>query len=182
MSATESKHVDAKAVERAAAKADVRVELSKKVRELKQEAEQIDGQIQELEVQAAREADEARVVELLAERSRLERRKEALPFLLRGTQARALRRQAATVFEEAADVKAELAAAEVDVESSTKRIPELQQQLDQAVKVLAEATGRRDQLAHQHRGLEMSASYAEADAKCIERGEPMKFEPSRFIG
>ncbi len=168
--------------ERREAKADINVQLRDKVRELTQEAEQIDGDIQKIEAAAGCEVDENRVVELLAERSRLLQRKEAMPFILRGTQARALRRQAAALYDEASEAKADLDSAESEVNSVTKRIPELQQQLDQAIEALDKATRRRDDLALQHNSLHRAASYTEGDAKCLEQGIPMKFEPQRFIG
>jgi DNA repair exonuclease SbcCD ATPase subunit len=147
-------------------------ELQNKVRELEREAEQIDGKIQEIELKAAREEDEARVVELLAERSRLQSRKEAIPFLLRGIQSRALHSQKAALLEEAASVKADLDDAVLEFEAATKRVPELQQQLDQAVVALAEAERHRDKLAKQHYSLESAAGSAGANARAIERGEP----------
>lgn len=182
MSTTESKHVNAKPADHAAAKADVGIELSKKVKEFKREAEEIDAKIQELELKAVREVKEQRVEQILAERSKLESRKQALPVLLRGVQARALHRQSEALYAEAADVKAELDAAELAFESATKQIPELQAQLDQAIEVRNVAEGKRDHLAGQHKSLSDSASYAAADARCIERGEEPKFVPGRFIG
>lgn len=97
------------------------------IRELTKEMKSIDGQIQDLEIRAARETDEGRVIDLLAERSRLQQRKEALPFLLRGTQARALHAQAAALREEASAVKSEWDSAEADVVAATERLSELQQ-------------------------------------------------------
>jgi chromosome segregation ATPase len=152
-----------------------KLELQNKVRELEREAEQIDGKIQELEVQASREVNEQRVEKLLSERSRLQSRKEAIPFLLRGIQSRALHSQAAVLEEEAANVKPDLDAAEAELVSATNRIPELQQQLDEAIAARAEAEQRRDQLAQQHYNLRSAAGKAGANARCIERGEPMKF-------
>jgi hypothetical protein len=159
----------------AQAKADIRKEAEQKAKELTAEAEQIDGLILELEVKAAQEPDEARVLELLNERSRLESRKQALPFLLRGTQSRALHRQAAALKAEADDLKVDLDAAELEVTAASKRIPELQLQLDQANEVLAEATAMRDRLAHQHKSLASAASNTGANARCVERGEEPKF-------
>lgn len=155
--------------------AESKRELQTKVRELEQEAAEIDGLIQSLGIKATQEADENRVLELLAERSRLESRKQAIPFLLRGIQARALHSQSAALVEEAANAKADLDAAQLELEAATNRIPELQQQLDQAVAALAEAQRRRDQLAHQHHGLQSAAGNAGANARCIERGEEMQF-------
>jgi hypothetical protein len=152
-----------------------KLELQNKVRELEREAAEIDGLIQSLGIKATQEPDEDRVVELLNERSRLESRKQAIPFLLRGIQARALHSQAAALQEEAANVKADLDVAVLEAESAASLIPELQQQLDQAVAALAEAERRRVQLAHQHHGLQSAAGNAGANARCIERGEPMKF-------
>lgn len=171
-----------KRAQRAAAKADVGPALSKQVQEFKREMSEIDGKIGNLELQAAREVDEQRVEQILEERSKLEKRKEALPFLLRGIQARALRRQSEALYEEAAEVKSELDVAEAAYQDATRRIPELQEQLDQAIETRNVAEGNRDQLAKQHKSLSDSASYAEADARCIERGEEPKFVPGRFIG
>lgn len=151
-----------------------------KVRDLTREMKNIDGQIKDLELQAAREADEARVVELLAERSRLAQRKEALPFLLRGTQARALHAQADALFEEAAAVKVDLDAASAAVEAATARVADLKREAAQADNDLAASTVRHGQLERQYWDLQNGAGYAKGDANCIERGEPMKFQPNRF--
>jgi len=154
-----------------------RATVRDKVRELTREMKEIDGQIRDLEVQAAREPDdEARVCDLLSERSRLERRKEALPFLLRGTQARALRAQAAALREEQASVKIELDAAELAVKATTERIAELKRQSEQAVEVLAQATRQMDLLTQQHMALIRGAGAAQGDAVLIERGDPMMFK------
>ena len=179
---TELKNGHSRQLAVARAETYLRTELCDKVRELTQEIEQITGQIQDVELKAARESDEGRVVDLLAERSRLISRKEALPFLLRGTQARALRKQAAALFEEASAAKADLDAAELDVVAATDRVAELQRESEQAAEVLAKATRRQHELNLEHNELSRAAGYAEGDAKCIERGEPMKFEPTRFIG
>lgn len=168
--------------EHSAAKADINIKLKQTVTKLKNELGQIDGQIKDLEIQAAREPDSDKVIALLEERDRLSKRKEALPFLLRGEQARALRRQAVALREEAADVKPDLDAAEIELESATARIPKLQRELEEATEALAAATRRRDELSKQHNDLSHAAGYANADAGCIERGEPMKFVPTRFIG
>ena len=168
--------------EHAAAKSDINLQLQRTVKKLKEELGQIDGQIKDLEIQAAREPDADKVVGLLEERERLSKRKDALPFLLRGEQARALRRQATALREEAADVKPDLDAAELELQSATARIPELQRELEEANEALIAATRRRDELSKQYNDLSHGAGYADADAGCIERGEPMKFVPSRFIG
>jgi cell division protein FtsB len=60
--------------------------------------------------------------------------------------------------------------------------PDLERQLQEARTALEEITQRRDQLSRNYYDLEKGAGYARADAGCIERGEPMKFEPTRFIG
>lgn len=166
----------------AQAKADINRELQTKVRELKREAGEIDGKIRDLEIRATRESDESIVEELLGQCSKLQRRKDALPIILRGTQARALHRQAEALFAEAADVKLDLDAAEENLQVATARVPELQRQLDEALAAVAESTQQRDQLSRAYNDLTKGAGLARADAGCLERGEPMKFEPNRFIG
>jgi chromosome segregation ATPase len=166
----------------AAAKADINKEVQLKVRELKSEAAEIDGRIRECEIAATRETDDDRVAELLAERSRLQQRKEALPFLLRGTQARALQRQAEALFAEAADIKVDLDAAEEKLQAATACVPDLQRQLDEAIAAVKQLTAQRDQLSLHYNSLTKSAGLARADAGCIERGEPMKFGSNGYIG
>lgn len=166
----------------AAAKADINKTLQTKVRELRAEESELDSRIRELEIQAVREADADRVVELLAEKNKLAARREALPVILRGYQARALHAQSAALFAEAADIKPELDAAEGELQEAIKLVPELERQLAEARKAVNEKTARRDLLSNQHKSLEAAAGSARADAGCIERGEPMKFEPGRFIG
>lgn len=168
--------------EHAAAKADINIKLKKKVSELTEEAAQIDDKIGQVELAAAREKDEARVVQLLAERKQLLERKDALPFILRGVQSRALCDQADALSEEAAEIKVDLDAAESELAAATARVPELQKQLDEAIAAVTEITQRRDVLSRNHADLEKAAGYARADARCIERGEAPKFEPGRFIG
>lgn len=167
---------------RAAAKADINKTLQSKVRELRAEESDLDTKIRELEIKAVRESDADRVVELLAEKNKLAARREALPVILRGFQARALHAQAAALFEEAADIKPELDAAEVELEAAIKLVPELERQLEEARAAVNEKTAHRDQLSNSYSSLQRAAGYARADAGCIERGEPMKFEPTRFIG
>jgi len=168
--------------DRAQAKAGINRELQTKVRELTKEAAEIDDKIREVETKATRETDESLVVSLLDERAKLQKRKEALPFILRGTQVRALLRQSEALFEEAAELKVELDAAEVEVEAASAKIPDLERQLQEAKSALETATQRRDQLSLHHASLTKGAGYARADAGCIERGEEPKFEPGRFIG
>ncbi len=165
-----------------AAKADINKTLHTKVRELKAEARELDTKIQELEISAVREADGDRVVELLAEKSRLAARREALPILLRGFQVRALQAQAGALFEEAADIKPELDAAEAELEAAIKLVPELESQLEEARRAVTEKTARRDQLSNSYNSLNSAAGSARADAGCIERGEKMQFQPNRFDG
>lgn len=166
----------------AAAKAHINKTLQSKVRELRAEEGDLDRRIRELEVQAVREPDAERVVELLAEKNKLAARRDALPVILRGYQARALHAQSAALFEEAADIKPELEAAEVDLQAALRLVPELERQLEEAREAVNQKTARRDHLSNQHKSLSTAAGSARADAGCIERGEPMKFEPNRFIG
>jgi hypothetical protein len=93
-----------------------------------------------------------------------------------------LHRQSEALYAEANELKSELDAAELAFQTATKRIPELQEQLNQAVEERSKAEQKRDQLAHQHKSLSDTASYTAADARCIERGEEPKFLPGRFIG
>ncbi len=51
---------------------------------------------------------------------------------------------------------------------------------EQAGALLARDTKRRDELTKMFEDLERSASYAEGDARQIEQGLPMTFEPNRF--
>jgi chromosome segregation ATPase len=157
-----------------------RAAVRDKVRALLRETKTIDARIKELELQAAREADEARVLDLLAQRAELERRKEALPFLLTGAKVRALRGQAAALREEAAAVWAELQPAKSDVESATERIAELTREAEDAAKALSEATRRRDKLAGNYHELNRGALEADSDGTNLERGQPMMFRPDRF--
>lgn len=168
--------------EHARAKSDIKRQLQTKVRELRAEQAQLDQRIRDLEVKAARESDGDKVVEILAERKRCEARKEALPFLLRGEQSRALLRQAEALFEEAVDVKVDLDAAEAELETATAGVLELKRQLAEAEALLPELTTRRDALSNNHKSLTQAAGAARADAGCVERGEPCKFEPGRFLG
>src|SRR5205085_10441846 len=62
----------------------------KVAREFAQECAQIDGRINALAVEAGSTGDEARSRELLAERDALIKRKEVLPYLLRGARVRCL--------------------------------------------------------------------------------------------
>lgn len=166
----------------AQAKADINKTLQTKVRELKAEGVQLEDRIRDLEVQAVRETDQERVVELLAEKNKLVARKEALPVLLRGFQARALHAQSAALFEEAAEIKPELEAAEIALEAAIKLVPDLERQLQEARDAVNQKTAERDRLSNSYNSLTKAAGYARGDAGCIERGEPMKFEPNRFIG
>jgi predicted nucleic acid-binding Zn-ribbon protein len=157
-----------------------RVAVRDAVRALEKEIREIGEQIKDCELAASRETNEARVIELLAERSRLAQRKEALPFLLRGTQARALHAQADALFEEASAVKVDFDGAHATLEAATERIADLKRQTEQADKDLIAATVRHGQLERQYWDLQNSAGYAKGDANCIERGEPMSHEPNRF--
>jgi predicted nucleic acid-binding Zn-ribbon protein len=157
-----------------------RVAVRDAVRALEKEIREIGEQIKDCELAAARERDEARVIELLAERDRLERRQDALPFLLRGTKARALDSQAASLRDEAATIKTTLDEAEAAVTQATARIAALKRESEQASADLARDTKRHDELIKMFEDLERSASYAEGDARLIEQGQPMQFEPNRF--
>ncbi len=149
------------------------------VRALEKEIREIGEQIKDCELAAGRERDEERVIELLAERTRLEKRKEALPFLLRGTKARALDTQAARLREAAAPIKTTLDDAGAAVTQATARISALKRETEQAGADLARESKRRDELTKKLEDLERSAALAEGDARLIERGEPM-IEPNRF--
>lgn len=161
---------------------ETRNAVQQEVTKLSKETKEIDGLIKEVEIKAARESNEANVVELLDERARLVQRKKALPFLLRGVQSRSLYAQAEVLFAESEEVKTELDTAEADLQTAAARVPELRRQLDEATKAVEELTKQRDQLSQQYWALDRSAKYAKSDAGCIERGEPMRFEPDRFIG
>ncbi len=149
------------------------------IRALEKEIREIGEQIKDCELAAGRERDEERVIELLAERTRLEKRKEALPFLLRGTKARALDSQAARLREAAAPIKTTLDDAGAAVTQATARISALKRETEQAGADLARESKRRDELTKKLEDLERSAALAEGDARLIERGEPM-IEPNRF--
>jgi predicted nucleic acid-binding Zn-ribbon protein len=149
------------------------------IRALEKEIREIGEQIKDCELAAGRERDEERVIELLAERTRLEKRKEALPFLLRGTKARALDTQAARLREAAAPIKTTLDDAGAAVTQATARISALKRETEQAGADLARESKRRDELTKKLEDLERSAALAEGDARLIERGEPM-IEPNRF--
>lgn len=168
--------------EHAAAKADINIKLRDKVRELRAEETQLDQKISDLKLQAVRESDQDKVIQILAECKALEARREALPVILRGFQARALHAQAAALFEEAEDVKPDLDAAELELTAARELVPELEQRLEQAKQAVIEVEAKRDQLSGSYAALQKAAGLARADAGCIERGEPMKFEPTRFIG
>jgi chromosome segregation ATPase len=150
------------------------------VRALEEEIKNISATIKNFELLASRETNEARVIELLAERDRLKRRQDALPFLLRGTKARALDSQAARLRDEAATIKTTLDDAEAAVLQATARIAALKRESEQAGADLARESKRRDELTKKFDDLERSASYAEGDARLIEQGQPMTFEPNRF--
>jgi predicted nucleic acid-binding Zn-ribbon protein len=149
------------------------------IRALEKEIREIGEQIKDCELAAGRERDEERVIELLAERTRLEKRKEALPFLLRGTKARALDTQAARLREAAAPIKTTLDDAGAAVTQATARLSALKRETEQAGADLARESKRRDELTKKLEDLERSAALAEGDARLIERGEPM-IEPNRF--
>jgi chromosome segregation ATPase len=149
------------------------------VRALEEEIKNISATIKNFELQASRETNEARVIELLAERDRLERRQDALPFLLRGTKARALDSQAARLRVEAATIKATLDDAEAAVVQATARVASLKRETEQAGAAHARVSKRRDELTKMFEDLERSAAFTESDARLIERGEPM-IEPNRF--
>ncbi len=156
-----------------------RVAVRDAVRALEKEIREIGEQIKDCELAAGRERDEERVIELLAERTRLEKRKEALPFLLRGTKARALDTQAARLREAAAPIKTTLDDAGAAVTQATARLSALKRETEQAGADLARESKRRDELTKKLEDLERSAALAEGDARLIERGEPM-IEPNRF--
>jgi chromosome segregation ATPase len=157
-----------------------RVAVRDAIRALELELKEIGEQIKECELAAARERDEARVIELLAERDRLARRRDALPFLLRGTKARALDAQAASLRIEAATIKTTRDDAEAAVVQATARVASLKRETEQAGAAHARVSKRRDELIKMFEDLERSASYAEGDARLIEQGLPMQFEPNRF--
>ncbi len=156
-----------------------RVAVRDACRALEKEIREIGEQIKDCELAAGRERDEERVIELLAERTRLEKRKEALPFLLRGTKARALDTQAARLREAAAPIKTTLDDAGAAVTQATARLSALKRETEQAGADLARESKRRDELTKKLEDLERSAALAEGDARLIERGEPM-IEPNRF--
>jgi predicted nucleic acid-binding Zn-ribbon protein len=157
-----------------------RVAVRDAVRALEKEIREIGEQIKDCELAAGREMDEARVIELLAERRRLERRQDALPYLLRGTKARALDAQAASLRDEAAPIKTTLDDAEAAVVQATARLSALKRETEQAGADLARESKRRDELTKKLEDLERSAGYAEGDARLIEQGLAMMFEPNRF--
>ncbi len=150
------------------------------IRALEEEIKNISATIKNFELLASRETNEARVIELLAERDRLKRREDALPFLLRGTKARALDAQAASLRVQAGTVKSSLDDAEEAVTQATARIAALKREMDEAGADLARDSKRRDELTKKFDDLERSANYAEGDARLIEQGLAMMFEPNRF--
>ncbi len=149
------------------------------IRALEEEIKNISATIKNFELLASRETNEARVIELLAERDRLKRREDALPFLLRGTKARALDAQAASLRVQAGTVKSSLDDAGAAVTQATARLSALKRETEQAGADLARESKRRDELTKKLEDLERSAALAEGDARLIERGEPM-IEPNRF--
>jgi chromosome segregation ATPase len=156
-----------------------RAEVRDKIRELSRETETIEAAIKDVEIKAARETDEQQVLQLLAERKRLVERREALPFLLRGAKAQALRAQAEALGDEASAVKADLDAAEQEVASVTERVTELQRLSVEAAAALEGAKRRRDDLAEQYTDLSRGASSARTDAYRVEQDMPL-LEPDRF--
>lgn len=144
-------------------------------RSLARELARIDEQIRSTEIEAGRQTDENRVTELLTERRRLERRRESLPFLLRGAQSRALRAQAAALRAEAAAADSELQEAIAETIAATERHADLERQAREAAYALAVADRRRSELVQQYEHLTRSAGLAETDAHRIEQGlEPLE--------
>jgi hypothetical protein len=61
-----------------------------------------------------------------------------------------------------------------------EEIAQWKRETEQASADHARDSKRRDELTKKFDDLERSASYAEGDARLIEQGLPMQFEPNRF--
>jgi hypothetical protein len=149
--------------------------------DLARELPRIDDEIKAVEVEANRATEEAQVMALLQERDRLLQRKIALPFLVRGAQARALRVQATAMFDEAKSAKAEWDTSVADAETSAARLAAAERELKEAIEASAQAVRRRDTREHEYWSLHRSAAFAQGDAERIEQGLEPTYDPHRFL-
>lgn len=144
--------------------------------ELRRELAQIDELIRQAEVEASRQADEAVMRRSLDERERLVRRKEALPFLIRGARARHLQERAGEhrPLRDAALLRRDRAAAEH--EEATRAFDEAAETLE-ATSTRLKAAGL--ELASSEHDLQRASAEVndiEAEVRRVERGEPTERE------
>ncbi|PYS94315.1 MAG: hypothetical protein DMF64_01625 [Acidobacteria bacterium] len=173
MKATEAQAPQPDVIEREAAR--------KVAREFAQECAQIDGRINALAVEAGSTGDEARSRELLAERDALIKRKEVLPYLLRGARVRCLQPLADDLQAQADAAGAAIPEAEAEVTAATTEFDVAAATFERAAERLKAAERERDRLTAEHYRVTGEATNFAFDLHRLAQGiELMK--PDRFAG
>lgn len=144
-------------------------------RRLRHEMASIDQDIRACESELGRQVEDEAIQELVQRRERLLRRKEALPFLLRGVWAGAARAEAARLREQADDTAARLDAARAELAAAAAEFNQATAALARAAARREEATRLRDELQRQWSRLDSETGLALTDATRIEMGlEPFR--------
>lgn len=148
-------------------------------RELAHELKTIDWKLRDVEAEMSRQTDEAAVHELITKRDAIARRKEALPFLIRGARHRYLNAQTEAWKDRTAEAEVAFNAATEEEQKAKQRFDAAAAALEVASDALKAAERKREQSERHYSSCSSQYATFSIDALRIQKGEEL-LVPGRF--